>query len=51
MIRGIESIGQSLELKLTETGNILRFAYGVNSNIMNYMAIHRDNEKFMTDLK
>lgn len=43
LIRGIGSIGQSLELRLTETGNVLRFTYQVNPNLMNYMAIHRDN--------
>lgn len=48
-IRGIQSIGPSLELNLTLPGNVLKFAYKVDPTVMNYIAIHRDNEKFTAD--
>lgn len=49
LIRGIKTVGQNLQLQLTETGNVLRFTFQVNPNMMNYMAIHRDNQKIIKE--
>ena len=48
-VRGLKKLGQSLEIILTLSGNILKILYHVESSTMNYLAIHRDNEKFTVD--